>query len=102
MLVHNLEHGGVVLLYRCSSPCPDVVQELSAIFRALPASKYGQVKVVVCPNARIGRRFALLAWTRLDACRNEQSGYEVGDRDVRRKGDLPAPALALHGQEQLL
>ena len=66
MLVHNLEHGGVVLLYRCSSPCPDVVQELSAIFRALPASKYGHVKVIVCPNVRIGRRFALLAWTRLD------------------------------------
>ncbi len=66
MLVHNLEHGGVVLLYRCGGPCPAVVHELDAIFRALPPSKYGHIKVVVSPNDRIRTRFALLAWTRLD------------------------------------
>ena len=66
VLVHNLEHGGVVLLYRCETPCPDVVRELTATFEALPPSKYGHVKVIVCPNDRIRTRFALLAWTRLD------------------------------------
>ncbi len=66
MFVHNLEHGGVVILYRCPTPCPDVVQELEGTLRALPPSKYGHVKVVVSANDRIKTRFALLAWTRLD------------------------------------
>ncbi len=64
--VHNLEHGGVVLLYRCPPPCPEVVRQVEEIFGTLPRSKYGHVKVVVTPNARIKSRFALLAWTRLD------------------------------------
>jgi hypothetical protein len=66
MFVHNLEHGGVVLLYRCGSPCPDLVRELTATLQALPPSKYGHAKVVITPNDRIKTRFALLAWTRLD------------------------------------
>jgi len=64
--VHNLEHGGVVILYRCPTPCPEVVRRLEETVAALPKSKYGHVKVVVSPNARIRTRFALLAWTRLD------------------------------------
>ncbi len=66
VFVHNLEHGGIVLLYNCASPCPDVVRQLQAIYPALPKSKHGHVKVVVSPSARIKTRFALLAWTRLD------------------------------------
>lgn len=34
--LHNLEHGGVVLLYRCEDPCPDVVQGLEAVVDAIP------------------------------------------------------------------
>ncbi len=66
VFVHNLEHGGVVLLYNCPSPCPDVARQLEETFAALPKSKYGHVKVVITPSARIKTRFALLAWTRLD------------------------------------
>ena len=66
VFVHNLEHGGVVLLYNCPGPCPDVVRQLEETFAALPKSKYGHVKVVITPSARIKTRFALLAWTRLD------------------------------------
>jgi hypothetical protein len=66
VLVHNLEHGGIVLLYNCPTPCPDVVRQLEETFAALPKSKYGHVKLVITPNARIKTRFALLAWTRLD------------------------------------
>jgi len=72
--VHNLEHGGVVILYRCPDPCPDVERQLEATFRALPPSKYGHVKVVISPNDRIRARFALLAWRRLDE-------FERFDRD---------------------
>lgn len=66
IFVHNLEHGGIVLLYSCASPCPDVVRQLQEIFAGLPKSKHGHVKVVISPNRRIKTRFALLAWTRLD------------------------------------
>ena len=66
VFVHNLEHGGIVLLYKCATPCPEVTRQLEEVFRTLPPSKYGHVKVVLSPNARLRTRFALLAWTRLD------------------------------------
>jgi uncharacterized protein DUF3105 len=66
VFVHNLEHGGVVILYNCSTPCPQVVRELEETVQALPKSKFGHVKVVVSPYSKLKSRFALLAWTRLD------------------------------------
>ena len=66
VFVHNLEHGGVVLLYRCATPCSDVVRQLQEIFDGLPRSKFGHAKVLISPSTRIKTRFALLAWTRLD------------------------------------
>lgn len=35
--VHNLEHGGIVLLYRCDAGCPDVVAQLLDSARRMPA-----------------------------------------------------------------
>lgn len=35
--VHNAEHGGIVLLYRCPEGCPDVVDALLDVARSLPA-----------------------------------------------------------------
>lgn len=32
--VHNLEHGGIVLLYNCPNGCPDVVQDLIGVVAA--------------------------------------------------------------------
>jgi hypothetical protein len=66
VFVHNLEHGGVVILYNCSRPCPDLMRQLQEVYTALPPSKYGHVKVVISPNARLKTRLALLAWTRID------------------------------------
>ncbi len=66
VFVHNLEHGGVVLLYKCATPCREVVRQLQEIFDALPKSKFGHVKVLISPSTRIKSGFALLAWTRLD------------------------------------
>ena len=34
--LHNAEHGGVVLLYRCAGDCPDVAAGLASIGTALP------------------------------------------------------------------
>jgi hypothetical protein len=64
--VHNLEHGGVVVLYHCSTPCPDLQRQLEELYASFPKSKFGHVKVVVAPNARLKSRVALLAWRRLD------------------------------------
>ncbi len=66
VLVHNLEHGGIVLVYNCTTPCADVVRQMPEIYESMPKSKFGHVKVVIAPNPRIKTRFALLAWTRLD------------------------------------
>jgi hypothetical protein len=64
--IHNLEHGGIVVLYKCATPCPDLVRQLEETFPALPKSKFGHAKVVVSPNPRVKGRLALLAWTRID------------------------------------
>jgi hypothetical protein len=66
VFVHNLEHGGIVILYNCATPCPDLVRQLEETFPALPKSKFGHAKVVVSPNPRVKGRLALLAWTRID------------------------------------
>lgn len=35
--VHNLEHGGILLLYRCDPECPDVVASLLGAARSMAA-----------------------------------------------------------------
>jgi hypothetical protein len=35
--VHNAEHGGIILLYRCPDGCPDVVASLIDVARAFPS-----------------------------------------------------------------
>lgn len=62
VLVHNLEHGGVLLLHRCED-CPDVVEQLSA-FRV----RYVQIgsSVLLAPYPSMDSEFALLAWGYLD------------------------------------
>jgi hypothetical protein len=47
--VHNLEHGGVVLLYDCPSGCPAVVDQLRQAFESLPKDKYNEVKLLATP-----------------------------------------------------
>ena len=92
VFVHNLEHGGVVLLYNCGSPCPDVVRQLQEIFAGLPKSKHGHVKVVISPNTRIKTRFALLAWARLeefDKLDRERVVHFVRARQDKAPEDVP-------------
>jgi hypothetical protein len=59
--VHNLEDGGVVVQYRCATPCPDLVAKLSEIVR-----RY-ETQVLLAPYPEMRTRIALTAWTRLDA-----------------------------------
>lgn len=53
--VHNLEHGGVVLLYNCPDGCPDEVADLED-FAA------GHERVIVTPYAALPTRFGATAW----------------------------------------
>lgn len=66
--VHNAEHGGIVLLYRCDAGCPDVVASLLAAARAMtpdsacasPITK----RVIVAPDPLLpdGVQVAAVAW----------------------------------------
>jgi hypothetical protein len=61
--IHDLEHGGMVVLYNCPSGCPDAINQLHGMLTSLPkSSQFGEVKLVVSPNSKIQHQFALLAW----------------------------------------
>jgi len=64
--VHNLEHGGIVILYHCPTPCPDLERQLREVYATFPGSKYGHVKLLVTPYPRLKTRLAILAWTWID------------------------------------
>lgn len=57
--VHNLEHGAVVIQYRCSEPCPQLADQLAQV--AAPWSR-----VIIAPGPYLPARIALTAWGRID------------------------------------
>ncbi len=61
-LVHNLEHGGIVIGYNCAAACPELVEQLKGV-----ATQY-RTKVVLAPrpNKDVASRITLTAWTKLD------------------------------------
>lgn len=65
-LVHNLEHGAVVLFYDCPEGCGEEVAEAQAFIDALPADpRCGpdvRVQVVLVPRPGLGSRWAASAW----------------------------------------
>ncbi|MDP9351386.1 MAG: DUF3105 domain-containing protein, partial [Chloroflexota bacterium] len=66
--VHNLEHGAIVLLYRCpdqQESCPDVLRELQSLYERTPPGKYGQAKLVVSQYPDLETSYAVLAWDRM-------------------------------------
>ncbi len=62
--VHNLEHGGVDIVYNCSpDQCPSLVASLKSLYTSLRKSKYGNVKLVVTPDPTLeAGTLWLLAW----------------------------------------
>ncbi len=71
--VHNLEHGGVVFLYRCASraACPDLAAQVEAVAKALPtdplctaagAGVSARVLVLPDPDLPEGVQVAAAAW----------------------------------------
>jgi len=66
--VHNLEHGGTVLLYQCSgsgagSDCDAKFQAAQALVDGLPKDPtFGEVKLLATPYREMTPKAALLAW----------------------------------------
>ncbi len=50
--VHSLEHGYVAILVKCTTDCNTVFSQLDEIYKTLPNSKYGTVKLVVTPYSK--------------------------------------------------
>ena len=68
--VHNLEHGGIVVLYNCPSGCDDLQKQLSTYVNSIvPAEpQYGEYKIIMSPYSEgMGtHKVALLAWDRIE------------------------------------
>lgn len=65
--VHNLEHGGIVLLFNCADACPNLVQQLRQVYTSAPASqKHGVVKLSAVPYRDMDHRLAAVAWGYVD------------------------------------
>lgn len=57
--VHNLEDGGVIIHYRCDTPCPETVTTLERLVAEYPT------QVIAAPEPKLSSKFALTAWGRL-------------------------------------
>lgn len=57
--VHNLEHGGIVLGYRCNDDCPDELAVLQQVVAMRPDLRILLTRDPFLP----GERFAALSWT---------------------------------------
>ncbi|MET0389860.1 MAG: DUF3105 domain-containing protein [Polyangiales bacterium] len=53
--VHNLEHGGVVLLFNCPDGCADEVERMRGFVATHP-------RTILTPYHRLPERFAAVAW----------------------------------------
>jgi hypothetical protein len=76
-LVHNLEHGGIVVQYGARVP-RGAVSAILSWYRSDP------VGLVVAPLPALGDRIALTAWTRLATCRRFDAEAFGAFRDAYR------------------
>jgi hypothetical protein len=69
MYVHDLEHGAVVLAYRCADDCPDVVMALEKVFDeakgdplCLSAGSTPKARLVLTKDPLLDTPIAAAAW----------------------------------------
>ena len=60
--VHNLEHGAIVLLYKCTDDCDDVLAKTETVRNQLPNGDFGEVKFIATPYEDMEPKFTLVAW----------------------------------------
>ncbi|HYZ19403.1 MAG TPA: DUF3105 domain-containing protein [Gaiellaceae bacterium] len=82
-LVHNLEHGGVVIQYGKDVPA-STVEQLRGFYQDSPNG------IVLAPLPRLNDKIALTAWTHLSTCTEFDEGAFKTFRDAyRAKGPEP-------------
>ena len=82
-LVHNLEHGGIIVQYGERVPAA-TVDEIEAWYRDNPNG------IIVAPLPKLGNKIALTAWTHLMTCSTFDEDAFSGFRDdYRAKGPEP-------------
>jgi hypothetical protein len=65
-LVHDLEHGAVVIVYNCPDGCPTEVAQAQAFIDGLPTDPNcggARMKIVLTPDPTLDVRWAAAAWT---------------------------------------
>jgi hypothetical protein len=70
-LVHNLEHGYVILWYNCSDRATDLCDQLKSQIRAAMQSagnspRTNTPKLIAIPRSTLAGQVALTTWGRLD------------------------------------
>jgi hypothetical protein len=60
--VHNLEHGGVALLYDCPEGCDDAVSEFRTYAEGVPDDDGGAFRYVLTPFSGLPGKVAAAAW----------------------------------------
>jgi hypothetical protein len=73
ILLHNLEHGGVILGHRCTD-CPEVVAGLKALAKGYPL-------VIIAPNPALPAPIVLSAWQHALAVERLDGPSEQAIRD---------------------
>ncbi len=62
--ISNLQLGGVVFLYKCATPCPDLVQKFQVLYDKAPTDpSTGQRKILITPYDKdLPTPIVALAW----------------------------------------
>lgn len=103
--VHNAEHGGVILLYRCPEGCPDVVDALLDVARSLPADAACQApvknRVIVAADPLLPAEVtvAVVGWgaSYTASCFDPYAGTFAAARYGKGPEDLCADGASLGG-----
>ncbi len=82
-LVHNLEHGGIVMQYGKDVPASTVTQ-LREFYQESPNG------MVLAPLPRLNDKIALTAWTHLSTCTEfDEGAFKTFRDEYRAKGPEP-------------
>src|SRR5712691_11736861 len=88
-VVHNLEHGGIVIQWGDRVPA-SMVEQLRGFWQGSPNG------MLMAPLSKLGNKIALTAWTRLATCTRFNEGAFTAFRDAyRAKGPERFPLSAL-------
>jgi len=100
-LVHDLEHGAVVIFYDCPDGCTDEVATVQAFIDALPndprCTQAVRVQVVLVPRPGLGVRWAASAWgysLSADCFDPDIFGQFYADHQARGPEDLCAQGVS--------